>query len=63
MNNVVIEDELRELLPMAPREGPPLPKLLKLRWPKFLKEWRERGDRELERFAREITRDIKTPFR
>ena len=58
-----IEDKLRELLPTSPGEGPPLPKALRLRWPTFLKKWRESGDRELGKLAREMTKDIHTPFR
>jgi len=53
---------LDKLLPQTPDEGPPLPKILNLRWPKFLRQWREKGKKELERFAGEITKGIHTPF-
>lgn len=54
---------LDKLLPQTPDEGPPLPRILNLRWPKFLRQWREKGEKELERIASEITKGIHTPFR
>ena len=52
--------KLYEVLPMSPAEGPPLPRILKIRWP--WKAWRESGEKEVERMAREISRGIHTPF-
>ncbi len=57
------ESLIRQLLPRSPDEGPPLPRILNLRWPKFLRQWREKGEKELERIASEITKGIHTPFK
>ena len=57
------ESLIRQLLLRSPDEGPPLPRILNLRWPKFLRQWREKGEKELERIASEITKGIHTPFK
>jgi len=52
---------LNNMLPMSPTEGPPLPRVLGIKWPSF-KAWREKGEKEIKRVSREVTKDIHPPF-
>lgn len=58
------KDPLEELKPIAPDEGPPLPRIFNIRWPKFIRERLEKpGNKELDRFIKDVTKGTRwTPF-